>query len=223
MIADRPAQVFSCDEAKGVFSLDGVRLDRVTDVLEDNGWIDTRWFRPIHALRGTRVHYYCQYLDENDYDPKVAAADRGFDFGLGFEPFWPDAPELGLDGCVESYRKCRDRYGFEMLDIERRLWHPKLLYTGRPDRRARRKGEEWVLDLKPDAHSKAAEFQTSAYDPLFGPYEGGVRRRASIHYQRDGSEAPLREHADYYDFAHFTCFLDATRQRRIHGVKIKGG
>ena len=82
-----------------------------------------------------------------------------------------------------------------MLDIERRLWHPSLFYTGRPDRRVRRGSDEWILDLKPEAHKKADEFQTSGYDPLFGSYPGG-RKRASIHYQRDGSEAVLREHAE---------------------------
>ena len=216
---------FVADEERRIFTLDGRRLESVTEVLADNGWIDTAWYRPIHSLRGQRVHYYCQYIDEGEdlaATLRIAAADKGFDFGQGIEPYWPENPELGLDGSVESYRKCRDRYGFQMLDIERRLWHPNLLYTGRPDRRARRGKDEWVLDLKPESHRKAYEYQTGAYTPLFGPYNG-VRRRAGIHYQRDGAEAILREHADIYDTAHFNCMLDCTRQRRLHRIgPIKG-
>ena len=212
--------VLSIDEEKRDFRLGSRRLESVTEVLAENGWIDARWYKPIHSVRGGRVHAYSQYIDEGE-DLKatlaIAAADKGCDLGQGFEPYWLDEPELGLDGCVESYRKCRDRHGVEMLDIERRLWHPTMYYTGRPDRRARRKGDEWIIDLKPDAHKPADNFQTAAYDPLFGPYPGG-RKRASVHYQRDGSEAVLREHTDYADFSNFAAMLLCTRTRRFHHV-----
>lgn len=219
--ADVP--VFNIDEERRIFTLGNRRLESVTETLAGVGLIDPRWFKTIHSVRGMRVHAYCQYIHdgENVADTlKMAAEDKSWDCGKGMEPYFPEDPDIGLDGCVESIRKRMVSEGFtEFLDIERRLYHHDLFYTGRPDYRAKRRNDEWILDVKPEGHKKADEFQTAAYDPLFGKY-AGVRKRASLHYQRDGKEAEFREHRDYYDFSHFVCFLDTFRQLKSLNIKI---
>jgi len=215
---------FTFDPAAHVYKLYGRRLESVTEVLAENGWINSDWFRPIHSLRGVRAHLYCQWVDEGEDKAsvfKIAAADKGFDFGQGFEPYWPDAPEQGLDGCLESWIKFREWMRFDVLDNETPLYHPKMLYAGTPDRRASYARGQIILDLKTGGPEPWNGFQLAAYAGLY--LEANAFRRFGVYLQSDGARAITKEYDDYSDFSIFSAMLACTRARAKHRIKpIKG-
>ena len=50
------------------YHVNGVRLPSVTEILKDVGLIDTTFFAPEHAERGTRVHEATVFWDETGMD-----------------------------------------------------------------------------------------------------------------------------------------------------------
>lgn len=197
---------FEADEVKRIFLLDGRRIPSITDVIQDLGYIDPRWFTERDRLRGQYAHSLCQFYDEQDYDPAEAKKLTGF----------IDAdPNAGLDGYVESWRKIVERYKPTWLDIERRLFSPTLRFCGKPDRRLLIGKREHIWEIKTGPPEAWHGYQTGAQDVLFGPYPDDVRRRAGVHLHADGAEATLKPHPLFDDAAHFFAMLDCYRTRQL--------
>lgn len=204
------APKFTADEDKRIFLLDGQRIPSITDVIQDLGYIDQRWFTERDRLRGNYVHSLTQFFDEGDYDPAEARRLTGF----------IDAdPNAGLDGYVESWRKFVDRKNPQWLDIERRLFSPTLRYCGKPDRRALIGKREHLWEIKSGPPMAWHAYQTGAQDVLFGLYPKDVRRRAGIHLYADGVEAAEVPHLDYGDASHFFAMLDCYWTRQLCRAK----
>lgn len=188
------------DEAAHIYRYFGHVVPSVTEVLGDNGFIETDYYTEEGRIRGTRVHLLCQFLDEGRYNPAEA---RRFE----------------LEGYVESWRVTKRRLGFTMLDVERRLAHPQYRFGGSPDRLASTGRHKWVLDLKTGARAKWHGFQTGGYEELYlANGEEGPLRRAAVLLKADGALGELVPHEDMHDRHHFLSFVDTTHQRRLHGI-----
>jgi hypothetical protein len=80
-------------------------LPSVTTILADMGLLDTRWFEPEDAERGTYVHKACEYLDQGDLDEDSVRED--------------------FKGYVDGWKAFKADYKFKPDLIERRLWFPQ--------------------------------------------------------------------------------------------------
>lgn len=191
---------FTFDEGKHEYRLDGVRLPSVTEVLEQLGFIEPQFYTEEGRRRGLDVHYFCQYLDEGDYDPAAAKA-------------------RGVDGYVESWRKFKEQAeGLKLLEIESRLYHPLYRFAGSPDRRVFLRGTEQIWDLKSGAPEDWHGYQTAAYEMLFAKHPRGQRPRGGVHLQADGSLAKFKAHTDLNDGNYFIAFLTTYQRRLKHGI-----
>lgn len=200
---------FVFDEKEHSYKLRGQRLLSVTEVIAENGWVNPEWFTERARVRGKYVHLLTQFYDENDYKPEEARRFKGF---------IDEDPEAGLDGYVESWRKVRERLGFDILDIEKPGYHPTLLYAGTPDRRVMFKNQEGIIDVKTGGYEVWHGFQSAAYDSMIGQPPAGERKRISVHLYGDGRLGSIVEHHDTYDKAQFNCMLACTKKRRLHGI-----
>lgn len=195
------AEQFTFDEKLHLYRLDGAVLPSVTGILTDCGFISPEFYTEEAKIRGTRVHLLCQFLDENDYDPAQAA-------------------KFEVAGYVESWRKLKEKLRIEMVDIERRLYHPLYRFAGTVDRLAYVNGHLSVVDIKTGAHEGWHNFQTGGYELLYmaNGSMAGVLRRYGAHLKEDGAMATLIEHPDYNDKNCFLAFLTTSNQRRKHGI-----
>ena len=114
-LLDAPAHSF--DEAEHAYYYDGVRLDSVTQILQAEGFIDTRFYDEYSRERGRLVHLACHYddlgeLDDDSLDPLIA-------------PY------------VMAWRKFRMESGFVVESTETPLISTKHKYAGTPDARGR--------------------------------------------------------------------------------------
>ena len=95
------------------YKIDGKPVPSVTQVLKEAGLIDSTWFTPEAALRGTYVHQACALYDEGVLDldgidpqlaPYVSAWDK-FKKDSGIVPTIIEQPfyslEHGFAGCVD--------------------------------------------------------------------------------------------------------------------------
>ena len=54
---------FEFDEEDHVYTLDGVVIRSVTEILTALGYIDPRWFTELPCIRGIKVHKACSILE----------------------------------------------------------------------------------------------------------------------------------------------------------------
>ena len=102
------------DPTTHIYTVNGVPVPSVTQVLAETGFIDKTWYTPAGAWRGTIVHemlalWDCSSLDPASIDPKIA-------------------------GYLEAWKKfCKEWNREEFSAIERPLYSP-LGFAGTPDR-----------------------------------------------------------------------------------------
>ena len=119
-------------------------------------------------LRGTAVHratelYDLGTLDEDSLDPIIV-------------PY------------LEAYKAFRRETGFEPTQIELRLVHPSLGYTGMLDRVGKIKHRKILLDLKAVAAiQKATRIQIAAYAELCMKHSILIDERRALQLRPDGS------------------------------------
>lgn len=204
---------FTFDDVTHTYRLQGQKLLSVTEVIQENGWVNPQWFTERARVRGKYVHLLTQFYDENDYNPIEAQRLKGF---------IDEDPNAGLEGYVESWRKARERVPFDLIDIEKPGYHPTLMYAGTPDRHVRFGKQEGIVDVKTGGYERWHGFQSAAYDSMLGRAASGIRKRLSIHLYGDGRLATIVEHHDFYDGAQFNCMLACTKKRREHGINRIG-
>ena len=116
---------------------------RVTAILKGAGLIDTSWFTPEMAERGTAVHLACQQLDEGTLNEKV------------------------LDDAVRprlvAYKKFLKELNPRIVAIEQYVEHKELRYCGHLDRIVEMGGYGGILDIKGPAKAAWHGLQTEAY------------------------------------------------------------
>lgn len=188
------------DEDKHEYRFQGAVVPSVTQVLTDNRFIDHTFYTEEAKVRGTRVHLLCEFFDRHVYDPN-------------------QAERFGLAGYVESWRKFMGMTSLGILDVERLMAHPVYRFGGRPDRLARIGRATWIIDLKTGGPELWHPYQLGGYEELYLVNGvGGPLRRMSVHLREDGSLASHVEYDDMNDRHHFLSFLNATNQRRKHGI-----
>jgi len=138
------------------------KLPRVTEILANAGLIDTRWFKPEHAERGTLVHAACQYDDWGETDQV------------------PLAPELA--GYLEAWRRFQRENAWECEAIEQPVSTAE--YTGTLDRAGRLGPWRAILDIKTGAVGSWVRYQLVAYANAYQP--GVMFRRVAVRLSADG-------------------------------------
>ena len=101
------------DEEGHIYTLNGVPLESVTDILEDEGFIDTRFFDEFSRERGTFVHLARHLddmgeLDEDTLDPVIA-------------PY------------LEAWRRFKRESGFVVEQSEVPMASKTYRFAGKPD------------------------------------------------------------------------------------------
>jgi hypothetical protein len=125
-VKDASARI-ALDDAH-VYRLDGEPIPGNTEMLKGAGLVNTEWFTPESAARGTRVHDAAQYLAEGDLDwSTVLPEDRGY-----------------VDGVATFLA----RSGFVCEANEFLIWSDALRYGTKPDFLGVLNGRRVLIQLK---------------------------------------------------------------------------
>lgn len=160
------------DEISRVFKMSGRQVPSITDILKEFGLVDDAYFKPEHRERGHRIHSATHYLDENDLN-------------------WGTVRDEDL-GFMMAYQKASKELELRHIRTEERLFHPTLMYCGKPDRVSTwnlSKGQV-VLEIKTGSVPPAAGLQTAGQDLLL-PTLSIPRERAAIELHDDGTWRPV--------------------------------
>lgn len=142
-------------------------IPSVTQILKDVGLIDTSFFKPEHAERGTVVHAATQFFDETGMDDDTVPDD--------------------LLGYLEAWKKFREETGFTPSHIEQSLYS-KQGYAGTVDRIGKtHKINPILLDIKTGPPQPWHRLQLAAY-ALMSKHELNIPVWQSwgVHLTRDG-------------------------------------
>jgi hypothetical protein len=196
------------DDATHIYTLDGVRVPSVTQVLKPLYSFDGIPRAVLHAKAalGTSVHRACELLDDDDLD------EESEDGRAALEP---------ISGYLAGYKKFMAEKKPVVIFNEQQLYHPTHRYAGTIDRRYALRGELWDIDLKSTvAMSPIVGIQTAAYsemikaDSLNGT---NTVRRGALQLFPDG-DYKLWEFKDPSDFSVFLSLLTIQRFKERHSL-----
>ena len=135
----------------------------VTELLKDEGFIDTQWFTEYYATRGTYVHKACELLDHDDLE------------------------EAELDPVlipyVSAWQRFKDESKFQIIEMETRLISETYQFTGKPDRIGLLNGCPAIVDMKSGAVQRWTALQLAGYEIL----KGSPHKRFGVQLKDDGS------------------------------------
>lgn len=158
----------SFDEATHTYRLLGGPVPSVTQILAplvDLSGIPASILDAKRQL-GQDVHYACQLLDEDDLDE--------------------DSIEESIEPYVQAYRQFKVDTGAAVLENERKVAEPMLMYAGTLDRVMQINGTKWLVDLKTCISVPLAVGpQTAAYMRALG--DNSVTHRAALRLRPDGT------------------------------------
>jgi len=183
---------FKFDENSHTYTLNGVILPSVTQILESVGVVPDY---PIgeYRIRGKMVHKATQLYD-NDVIDKYTIGDK-------IMPY------------VESYIKSINTFPFEWAHAEAMLYHETYLFAGTVDRIGTYKDHRCIVDFKSGRTSRETGLQLAGYALLVGDK---TLRRFKLELQKDGSCGKLTEYKDQADFYGFLGALE------LHKWKMRG-
>ncbi len=210
---DGPMPALTFDPVGHVYTLDGVRVPSVTQILKHAGLIDFSSVPPPvlenARLRGTHVHQAIHYFNEHDLD--VATFDREF-------------PECA--GYLEAWITFTERRRFEPVLNERRLASRKYQVAGTADCFGFLDGAPVLLDFATGRPQDVAkDLQTGAYyalalewagdgaDPelaVFLAQSRGALTRYGVALRVDGTFS-LEPYSNASDFREFLALVGAYR------------
>ncbi|HVL65769.1 MAG TPA: PD-(D/E)XK nuclease family protein [Vicinamibacterales bacterium] len=220
LVATAPPQ-FAFDPEKHLYTIDGQVVPSVTQVLEEERFIDFSVI-PGETLeqakaRGTYVHTVLHYYLEGDFDlADVDERFRGYvDSALEYLAVAGMKPLRGADGTP--------------IAVEYRFWDPDRRFAGTMDYLAYDSdGVLAINDWKTGEPSDvAAPLQTAAYEygvrkfllptvlPTYAKSKKPIRRRA-VKLYRDGKRGRPEPYEDPRDLAMFFCALSCVHFRRNH-------
>lgn len=161
----------------------GEVLPHITGMLEETGWIDSRWYKEEHSERGTQVHRLTA-----DYDLGALHLEES---------------KGGYRAYLLAHVDLMARLKPDVLEVEVPIGHPYHRYAGRPDRVWRLNGQLAVVDIKSGGEEKSHAIQTALqailvslkYDNL--PPE--MFARYALYLTPKGKAKP-RPHEDKRDF-----------------------
>ncbi len=144
------------NESSHTYTLDGVALPNVTNIIGDMG-LTPQEFYPTGPYRtlGKMVHKACCLVDDGTVDQ--------FDLG----------PKIA--GSVESYKRLDQDLQFDWDHMERPNYDPQLFVAGTPDRvgKNRRTRKRAIVDFKTGAPGAWVRLQLAAYTRMEWPDDPG--------------------------------------------------
>jgi len=130
--------IFFNEEDHKYFTDKGMMLDSVTQILEAEGYIDTRWFKEEYAFRGTMVHKAIEAINRkaatfsdfrNAFFYPYIEAYMWFVIDTGFKPDWIEKfvcnIDKGIAGCLDITGTIRGKN--VLIDVKTGSpldWHP---------------------------------------------------------------------------------------------------
>lgn len=192
------------DAATHTYSVDGVIVPSVTQVLEDVGIVDYSGIpEPIREAaleRGRLVHLCTQYDEELEREGQRLADSE-------IDP--------ALSGFVEAARRFRRETGFAPNLIEHRGFHRGYRYAGTLDRTGTFRGSTMndIVDYKTGTAAEWVKYQTAAYAAFFE--RPRMMRRLCVELHADGTYTIpfVCEGREFQE--HFNVFLSALNVFRV--------
>ena len=184
------------DPATHTYTLDGVVLPAVTDVLRDAGLIDTRWFTAEARDRGAYVHK-CIELDEVgdlDYEEVVP----------GYQVF------------IDAWRLFKQESRAEILKNEFIVYDAVLAYAGTVDFLLTMNDRLGVLDVKTGDPLPFHALQLAAYARCVTRCQD----RWTLHLKSDG-RYKLHRHDDPIDELVFRSALNVVQWKHLKGMPCR--
>lgn len=190
---------FHFDRASHTYTLGAYVLPSVTQILEpikpDFSMVAPAVLELKRQL-GQAVHQACELddlgeLDDAETDPQVLA------YVHGWNQFLVDT-------------------GGVVLENERQLHHPVLMYAGTLDRVIDVAGERWLVDIKTVYPEPVPSFgvQLAGYDLLRqGAGAGSVDKRASVHLLPDGKYR-MKTYKNPNDYVCFRALLSLSHWKK---------
>lgn len=186
------------DQATHAYSIQGVRVPSVTQILEDTGIVDfsfiPRETREMALHRGSMVHLACQLYDERDL------ADGSVDQAI--------VPYLN------AWKRFLVESGFVIEEIEQRGFNERFRYAGTADRIGRLNGMPTIVDIKTNQIPNAIRLQLAAYCE-FRRFPTTIGR-AGVELHADETyrlvTIPVKQHTQ--DFNDFCCALRVYQLKR---------
>jgi hypothetical protein len=168
-----------------LYTFRGEIIKSVTQILGSVGIIDGTYYTEKGKNRGTDVHYICQLYDEGDLDEK-------------------SIPE-GLKGYFDGYLKFQDDFKIKILEIEKRVFNPKVRYAGTLDRLAISNVDHkyMLIDLKTGVIQPWVALQLAAYEKCLEIDQRIIHRKA-VRLLKTG-KYQVHSFSDPNDFEYFKC------------------
>lgn len=164
------------DPISHTYTVDDQRLDSVTTILKEEGFIDDTWYQKSGTDRGSAVHEATAAIDRGD----LTAAD--FE-GTEIYPY------------LEAWELFKIDTGFIPEIIEQPMVNTTLMYAGTLDRFGTWNDDtKIIIDIKSGAHELWHGLQLAAYSAF--PDLKGVENRRVVRLKKTGKYA-----VDYKDKA----------------------
>lgn len=180
------------DETRHEYKLHGRVVPSVTQILRDAGVIDTAWFTPESAARGSRVH------------AAIHNSDMGIDCGAITDEVLP---------YLCAWREFVEVAGVKILASEKRVWSSRLRYAGTLDKYARVGDRTIIIDIKTGTVMPWCALQTAAYMYAMLEMHQKVDGRMGVHLGPDGKYT-VHSYGEFRsDFTQFTTALLQWRQK----------
>jgi hypothetical protein len=161
-------------------------LISVTTLLKVMG---LQWYPNNEAVRlkmelGSYVHQITEYYDKNR---------------LGYPvKFYPEniykndaiRKENGMHEALpyfEAYKKFLTETDCEVIEVEKRYYHPAWWYAGTIDRLVKLNGQLSILDIKTGIPIPATALQIGGYAELYRHWHGVMPKGHVLYLQKDGS------------------------------------
>lgn len=151
---------------KHEYYFEGRKVPCVSDILEDAGYVNKRFFKPSDADRGKKIHMITQYYDEGDLDE--SSVDPAF------------------TGYLEGYKQFRHDYRdrIKIVGIEELLYNLQYDYAGTADRLIYIDKESGVIDIKSGVSQAWHILQLTGYSLCLSPMP---KKLYGLYLKKDGT------------------------------------
>lgn len=185
------AEQVEFDAATHTYTVDGKVLPSVTQILQEVGLVDSRWFNDEACERGQAVAIITELYDKGILVDESRIAD-------------------GLRGYLDAWKGFCGAVGYVNGDIEQPLASLEMGYAGTPDRVCYCFARCTVLDIKAGVPMPHYEMQTAGYSRLVTP---PVLHRACVYLQANGGYK-IRQHDNPRDWDDFAAALRIVNLKR---------
>ena len=183
------AYICNYDDETHTYTMGGTKVPSVTQVLMDQGLVDTTWFTEAGRERGSAVHLAARYMDEHTLDIETVDED--------------------LHGYLKAYKSFKTDTGFDMGEgsIEIPMWDKVHRFAGTPDRIGKLFGVDCIVDFKTGATlAPYTGLQLAGYELLTRHNHSPIQhiRRYALRLGREGKYKLTR----YEDPTDMKVFVD---------------